>query len=406
MNYEETLKKVEKYNQKHLFEFYDELNDCEKERLLDQISNIDFEYIQSLFLSKDKFEMTDKEITSIAATDKEKLDKEKYNKLGSMLIKEGKLAICSMAGGQGTRLGFNGPKGTFMLNLDRPISIFETMAIKLKDAYEKYGVLIYWYIMTSENNNDETVDFFEKNNFFGYDKDHVIFFKQGELPLVNEEGKIVLQEKGKIFMAPDGNGGIFKALWDKNILSHMKENKIQFLAVGNVDNILINMIDPILVGLMHEQKAELVSKSFMKTSPEGKWGVYCKMNGRPRVIEYIETPKELLEARNEEGELIYGDAHFGCNFFDISLLEKIASEKLPMHAALKKNKSVNINGKIEEINTYKFEAFIFDAFSMADDIVIFRVNRNEEFAPIKNKEGDESPETALELYKKFYNIQK
>lgn len=402
--YEEVIEKLEKYNQEHLLEFYNELNENEKRDLLSQISKIDFEYIEGLYAARDKYEMMDKEISNVAATDKSKIDTEKYRIIGAELIKNGKLAVCSMAGGQGTRLGFEGPKGTYMLDLDKPTSIFETIVNKLKLAYKKYGVLTYWYIMTSKQNNDTIIKFFEDNNYFEYDKEHIIFFMQGELPLVDENGKVALKEKNKIFMAPDGNGGIFKALGTEKIVEHMQLNNIKYLAVGNVDNILIHMIDPIMIGLMSERNAELASKSFMKPSPEGKWGVFCKMDGKPRVIEYIETPRELLEARNEEGELLFGDAHFGCNFFDISLLEKIVSEKLPMHAALKKNMVLNTSGNYEETNTYKFEAFIFDAFGVAKDILIFRVNREEEFAPIKNKEGDESPRTAIELYKKFYSM--
>lgn len=402
--YEEVLEELKKYNQEHLLDFYNQLNEDEKRDLLLQISKIDFEYIEGLYAARDKYEMMDKEISNVAATDKSKIDTEKYGIIGAELIKNGKLAVCSMAGGQGTRLGFDGPKGTFMLELDKPTSIFETIVNKLKLAYKKYGVLTYWYIMTSKQNNDTIIKFFEDNNYFEYDKEHIIFFMQGELPLVDENGKVVLKEKKQIFMAPDGNGGIFQALGTEKIIEHMKTNGIKYLAVGNVDNILIHMIDPIMIGLMNEKNAELASKSFMKPSPEGKWGVFCKMDGKPRVIEYIETPRELLEARNEEGELLFGDAHFGCNFFDISLLEKIVSEKLPMHVALKKNMVLNADGVFEETNTYKFEAFIFDAFSVAKDILIFRVNREEEFAPIKNKEGDESPRTAIELYKKFYSM--
>lgn len=402
--YDEILKDLEACNQKHLLDFYNELNEDEQKNLLSQISNIDFKYMRELYDARDKFEMMDKEITNIVATDKAKIDVEKYENIGTELIKEGKLAICSMAGGQGTRLGFNGPKGTFILDLDKPTSIFETIINKLKYAYDKYGVLIYWYIMTSNQNNNDTVKFFEDNNFFGYDKEHIIFFEQGELPLLDANGNVILKEKNQVFMAPDGNGGIFSALGNEGIIEHMKNHGIKYLSVGNVDNILIHMIDPIAIGLMTEKKVELVSKSFMKPSPEGKWGVFCRMDGKPRVIEYIETPKELLEARNEEGELLFGDAHFGCNFFDIDLLERIVSEKLQMHAAFKKNTILNEEGNYIETNTYKFEAFIFDAFGKANDILIFRVEKDEEFAPIKNKEGAESPETAIELYKKFYNM--
>jgi UDP-N-acetylglucosamine pyrophosphorylase len=205
-------------------------------------------------------------------------------------------------------------------------------------------------------------------------------------------------------MAPDGNGGIFNALDNRGIIEHMKANGIKTLAIGNVDNILIPMIDAVPLVLMQEKGIELLSRSFMKPSPEGKWGVFCKVNGKPRVIEYTETPRELLEARNEEGDLIYGDAHYGCNYFGIDLLEKIVTEKLPMHSASKKNTGLNENGEAEEMQTYKYEAFIFDGYSMSDDIIVYRGEKDEEFAPIKNKEGDETAETAIALYKKFYNM--
>lgn len=404
MEYEECKLKLEKYGQEHLLKFYDELEEFEKKNLLEQIEKIDFDYMNSLYANKDAFEIEDKEISNIEATDKERINKEKYNEIGSKLIEDGKLAVCSMAGGQGTRLGFDGPKGTYVLNLEKPTSIFEIEINKLKETNKKYKTTIYWYIMTSMQNHDQTVKFFEDNNYFDYDKNHIIFFNQGELPLLDTNGKVVLKDKSNIFMAPDGNGGIFKALGEEGILYHMKHNGIRYLAIGNVDNILIHMVDPILIGLMSEKNAKLASKSFMKPSPEGKWGVFCRMNGKPRVIEYIETPRELLEARNEQGELIFGDAHFGCNYFDVDFLESIVNEKLPMHAACKKNKIINGIEQIEEVDTYKFEAFIFDAFSRANDILIFRVKRDEEFAPIKNKEGDESPQTAVALYKKFYNL--
>ena len=375
------------------------------------IEKIDFEYMKSLYESAKNgvtFDTTEKEITPITAYDKSKIDNSeltRLNEMGVELIKSGKLAICSMAGGQGTRLGFDGPKGTFMLNInDKSISIFETTVNKLKDAYSEYGVLVYWYIMTNRQNNDVTVKFFEDNNYFDYDRNHIIFFEQGELPLIDKNGNIVMKDMNTVFMAPDGNGGIFKALDDKKILHHMRENGIEYIAVGNVDNILINMIDPIAISVMKENDSEILSKVFLKESPEGKWGVFCKINGIPQVIEYSEISKEMLEAKNDAGELIYGDVHFGCNFFDISLLERIASEKLPMHAALKKNKFVDEFGNSKEEEVYKFEAFIFDAFTIAKNLIVFRVKKDDEFAPIKNKEGDESPETAVELYKRFYNL--
>lgn len=403
-SFDDIKKYLKENNNEHLLKFYDELSDIEKENLINQIKLIDFKYMKTLFdNSSQKFNSDNKEITNMPVIDKNKIDTNKYKLIGEDLIKQGKVAVCSMAGGQGSRLGYNGPKGTYILDIDKPISIFETIIIKLKDAYKQYGVLIYCYIMTSELNNDETISFFEKNNYFDYDKEHIKFFKQAELPLLDKEGKVILKDKSNIFFAPDGNGGIFEALGKNEIIKHMKEHNINYLSIGNVDNILINMVDPIAIGLMSYNKADILSKSFIKPSPEGKWGVFCKINGKVSVIEYSDTPKELLSARDKNGELIFGDAHFGNNFFDVSFLEKVINEKLPMHTAIKKNTYINENCETITNDTYKFEAFIFDVFSASDNVLIYRVNKDDEFAPIKNKEGDESPETAVKLYKDFYN---
>ncbi len=404
MTYDEAYKVLKENNQEHVLKFYNELSDKDKANILSQISKIDFRLVKSLYNNKDNVEMTEKEVTPIEVTDKEKIDKEKYQKIGEKVIKNGELAVCSMAGGQGTRLGFNGPKGTYMLDLEKPTSIFETIINKLKKENEKYGIYLYWYVMTSNQNNEDTINFFKNNNYFDYDKEHIIFFVQGELPLLDTNGNIVLKDKANIFMAPDGNGGIFRALGNDNIIEHMKNHGIKYLAIGNVDNILINFVDPIMIGLMIDEKKDVASKSFMKPSPEGKWGVFCKMNGIPRVIEYIETPKELLEARNDDGELIYGDAHFGLNVFDVDFLSKIVFERMPFHVAFKKNNILNMSGEFVSSDTYKFEAFIFESFKMANNVLIYRVKKNEEFAPIKNREGEESPETAIKLYKEFYKI--
>ena len=331
-------------------------------------------------------------------------DKNKYEEIGTNAIKNGELAICSMAGGQGTRLGHEGPKGTFVVDIEPPKSIFEIQIDKLKEIYQKYGIYINWYIMTSEANNDDTINFFEANNYFGYNSSYVKFFKQGELPLVDFDGKIILQEKGKIFMAADGNGGIFEALYRNNILAEMKEKNIKYLCVGNVDNILIKQVDSLLIGMMKEKKYHLASKSVPKKSPTERVGVFGRINGKPAVIEYSDIDPEMAKKTKEDGSLVFLESHFGCNVFSRELLEKIGRQKLPYHVARKKNKYIGVNEETLaslEANTYKFEAFIFDGFMMADDILILQVKREEEFAPIKNKEGEDSPQTAKELYMNY-----
>lgn len=405
MYYNDIKNILKKYNQEHLLDFYSELNEDEKENLLLQIENIDFELMDRLCKNVGNQSSKEKEIELVKCVVKDEMNnKEDYIKIGIEAIKNGELAVCSMAGGQGTRLGHAGPKGTYVVDITPPKSIFEILADKLKTVYKKYGKFINWYIMTSEANNDETVKFFEENDYFGYNKSFVKFFKQGELPLTDFNGKIILQEKGKIFFAADGNGGIFEALHKNHILEDMTEKNIKYLCIGNVDNILINQVDELLLGIMEKENYKLAGKSIIKRSADEKVGVFCKINGRPAVIEYSDIDEEMARKTNEDGSLLLGEAHFGCNVFSIELLKKIAMQKLPYHVAKKKNTFIGKNGeKIQsEIpNTYKFEAFIFDGFMMSDDVLVFRVKREEEFAPIKNSEGEDSPATAKALYTNY-----
>lgn len=312
-----------------------------------------------------------------------------------------------MAGGQGTRLGHNGPKGTFDLGLDSHKSIFEILCEHIKEARAKYGVDIPWYLMTSDENNDDTVKFFEEHNYFDYPKTAVKFFKQGKLPMLDTNGKILLDEHGMIKQAADGHGGIFEAMRKNGILYDMQEKGIEWIFIGGVDNVLVKMVDPVLTGLMVSENTLSGGKSVVKACPEERVGVFCKKDGKPSVIEYTEISKELSEALDENGELLYGESHILCNQFNISLLEEISKNKLPYHVAFKKASYLDVSGNLvepTEPNAYKFEAFIFDAFSIADNMSILRVKREEEFAPVKNATGVDSPETARALYKAFHGI--
>lgn len=389
--------------------FYEELNDTEKVNLLNQIDLINFDQIKELYANKNNKPDANKKIESIPITKKSRLSQDEkidLEKLGSEIIKNKKIAVCQMAGGQGTRLGHDGPKGTFMIEkINPPKSIFETFADKLKRIYEKYGVKIKWYIMTSNSNDKETKKFFESNNYFEYGKENIKFFVQGELPLVDEAGKIVLKEKNTIYTAADGNGGIYEALRKNKILEEMEKESIEYLGIGNVDNILINMLDPIFIGLMVKGDYELATKTTTKVSPSEKIGAVCLMNGNPGVIEYTEITDEMANAKDKNGDLLYGEGYFGCSIFKRTLLEKITN-KLHFHAAHKKNEYLLQNGQKTSAflpNTYKFEAFIFEGFNSSKNMLVLSVERKEEFAPIKNKEGEDSVETATKLYNDFIN---
>ena len=405
---------LKEYKQDHIINLYNKLDGIKKQELVDQINSIDFHQIMELYdNTKKEIEIKENKIESIDYWDKEKLSKEQkdeLDKLGEEIIRNGEYAVVTMAGGQGTRLGNTGPKGTFKLDVyGKGKYLFEILADNLQEANKKYGVVINWYIMTSKENNADTVEFLEKNNYFGYDKNKVTIFKQSELPLVDTEGKFLINKEYKIKEASDGNGGTYSSLRASGCLADMKEKGIKWVFIGSVDNALLKMVDPILLGLTIKNGAEIASKSVVKANPHERVGVFCKMNGHPKVIEYSELPEKMAEERDDMGELRYGESHIMCNLYSINALEKASKEILMYHTAFKKNSYIDENGKEvipTEPNSYKFESFIFDAFEFFDDITILRVEREEEFAPVKNKEGADSPKTAKELYEKYWERQK
>lgn len=407
-NYEEMYEYLKQNNAEHLLKFYNELSKEEQESLFAQIETIDFDLMKSLYANRDVIPDDDKEIEPISFTKFEDIsdaDKARYITLGEEVIKNKKLAVCQLAGGQGSRLGHKGPKGTFIVELATPKSIFEIFSEKLHAVYEKYGVKIQWYVMTSEDNDAETQGFFTSHNYFDYGKENITFFKQGELPLLNYSGNPVLTSKSKVFMAADGNGGVYEALRKNNILEELEANGVEYLGIGNVDNILIDFFEPTFLGMMVEQDRKIAMKSVTKVSPEEKVGVACKINGKPGVVEYTEISEEMANLRDENGNLVYGESYFGFAVYKTSFLKEIA-KGLTYHVAKKKNSYIDEEGNEvvgEEPNTYKFEMFIFEGFGFADDMLVLSVDRKKNFAPIKNKEGQDSPETAIKLYNDFIN---
>ena len=404
-------KTLKKYSQEHLLNGYEKLSKQKQKELLEQIEGIDFELINSLYNNtKKELEIQESQIEPIEYLDKSKLngDYKEYQKIGEDAIKAGKLAAVTMAGGQGTRLGHNGPKGTFDIGLNSHKSLFELLSDSLKEEGKKYGVIIPWFIMTSKENNKETVEFFAKNKFFGYEKDkNIFFFIQGELPMVDTEGKILIGEDGLVKEAANGHGGIYEALVKNGMTKKMRELGVEWIFIGGVDNCLVKMVDPIIMGIAIKKHVTAAGKSVVKANPQEKVGVFCKRNGKPSVVEYTEIPTEMAEATDKNGELVYGESHILCNLFNIEAVERMGSKPLPYHTAFKKATYIDKNGnKVvpDGPNAYKFEAFLFDAFGELDDMAILRVKREEEFAPVKNAEGVDSPKTARELYRKFYKV--
>lgn len=411
MSEEELKEKIKKYNQMQIISAFERNNNEKKEELIKQVERIDFDQFEKLYnLTKSTISFDNDTIEPIKYIEKSKLQEEEYNKylnLGEEEIKKGRYAVVTMAGGQGTRLGHKGPKGTFDIGLESHKSIFEILTDNLKDESKKYGVTISWYIMTSKENNNETVKFFQDNNYFGYDENYIMFFKQGELPMCDEQGKILINEQGLIKEASDGHGGIFQSMKKENVTDDMNKKGIKWAFIGPVDNVLVKMVDPILLGIMIDKNVLAGGKSVVKANPSEKVGVFCKKNGKPGVVEYTEISKEMSERLDENGELVFGESHLNCNLFNIKTIEEVAEKKLPYHIAHKKASYLDEKGNLvvpEKANAYKFESFIFEAFDMLDDMAILRVKREEEFAPVKNAEGTDSPETARALYEKFYKL--
>ena len=402
------------YNQEHIINLLNRLERNDKEELIEQIGNIDFQLLTELYdNAKKENKKEDIKIEPINYIDKEKLSKEKiqeYEEQGERIICDGQYAVVTMAGGQGTRLGHNGPKGTFRLDVyGKGKYLFEILAENLKDANKKYETTIPWYIMTSKENNEETIEFLEKNNYFGYNKDYITIFIQSELPILDFEGKLLISKENKIKEASDGNGGTYSSLRASGNLADMRERGIKWVFIGAIDNVLLQMADTVMLGMAIKKGVQIASKSVVKANPQERVGVFGKMNGHPKVIEYTELSEKMAEEIDQNGELKYGEAHFMSNLYTVDAIEKVSKETLMYHVAEKKNSYIDENGKEiipEEPNSYKFESFIFDAFEFFDDIAILRGKREDDFAPVKNKEGVDSPKTAKELYEKYWKRQK
>ena len=411
---QDAIEILKEYNQDHIIRLLEKLDEKHKQELIKQIHNIDFHQIMELYNNtKKEIEFKESKIEPLKYLDKAKLTEKqraRFDELGEKTIRNGKYAVVTMAGGQGTRLGHSGPKGTFKLDVyGKGKYLFEILAENLKDANEKYNTTIPWYIMTSKENNKETVEFLEKHNYFGYDKNFVTIFTQSELPLVDEDGKLLIGKDFKIREASDGNGGTYSSLRNSGALADMKERGIKWVFIGGVDNVLLKMADVTLLGMAKEKKVQIASKSVVKANPHEKVGVFCKMNGHPKVIEYAELPEKMAEEVDKKGELKYGESNIICHLYTIEAIEKASKETLMYHSAYKKNSYIDENGKEvvpDKPNSYKFESFIFDAFEFFDDIAILRGKREDDFAPVKNKEGVDSPKTAKELYEKYWNKRK
>ena len=328
--------------------------------------------------------------------------KEKFRKLGLDAIRAGKVGAVLLAGGQGTRLGLDKPKGTLNIGVDRELYLFEQLFRNLMDVTDQAEAYVPMYIMTSNINHDDTVNFFEEHVYFGYPKDYVKFFVQEMVPACDYEGHVYMESDTEVAMSPNGNGGWFGSMVKAGLLEDIHARGIEWINVFAVDNCLQRIADPLFIGATIDSGCESGAKVVRKAAPDEKVGVLCTEDGRPSIAEYYEMTEEMATARKENGDLLYGFGVILNYLFSEKKLEEIADANMPIHVVEKKIPHVDAEGnpiKPEQPNGYKFETLVLDMVHMMKDCIPYEVVREREFAPIKNLHGVDSLDTARELLK-------
>ncbi|CAG7656484.1 putative uridylyltransferase [Paenibacillus allorhizosphaerae] len=394
---------VQQYKQEHLLQFISKLSDEQSERLLDQILQLDFAQLSEAMNTDAPSVQQQSHLEPMDVSDWDDFDQREqayFADKGRDLLRNGKVGVIVVAGGQGSRLGHEGPKGTFDIGLPSGKSLFQLQAERLLNLSRSAGRPIPWYIMTSPENHAETVQFFKDAHYFGYAEEDCYFFLQGVMPAVDAYGNILLAGQGEIGLAPSGNGECFAALKQSGALDDMKRRGVEWLFYYNVDNALIKIADPLFAGVAAHFGHPIATKVVEKAYPEEKVGILCLRDGRPSVVEYTDVPEEVMLQKDGEGKLLFGMGNISIHLFRLDFIEKHAGTAIPYHKAHKKIKYIGESGELirpDAPNAYKFERFIFDFFPLADKMTVLKMKREEQFAPVKNKDGVDSPATARQL---------
>lgn len=403
MNLAQAQEKLKKYNQEHVLKYYDELSAEEQKSLLEQIEATDMSILESC---KHMEELAKKgEITPLAAMQLPEIEKNKeaFTKTGVEAIRAGKVGAVLLAGGMGTRLGSDNPKGMYNVGLTRELYIFECLINNMMDVVRQTDSWFHLFVMTSDKNHDATVKFLTEHDFFGYKAEYVHFFKQEMAAATDYEGKIYLEEKGKLSTSPNGNGGWFISMKNAGLLELVEKAGIEWLNVFAVDNVLQRICDPCFVGATIQKDCVVGAKVVRKNAPDEKVGVMCLEDGRPSIVEYYELTEELMNAKDENGDPAYNFGVILNYLFSVSELNRILENNLPLHIVEKKIPCLDENGqpvKPEAPNGYKFESLVLDMIHQMTSCLPYEVVREKEFAPIKNKTGIDSVESARALLEK------
>lgn len=402
---------IEQFNaagQGQVFAHWDFLSPEEQDALIGQASSIDLEEIAVLAesLGQDQKEQDLSGLKPAPYIHRpenggDSKDWKEAAKIGNESLAAGKVAFFTVAGGQGTRLGFDGPKGTFPITPVMNNTLFQVFSDKVYRAQELAGCRLHWFIMTSLLNHADTVKFFEENQYFRLEEDQVHFFSQGLMPALSPEGKILLETESKISMTPDGHGGALRALVKSGSIEFMEKEGIEALSYFQVDNPLVHIADPDFLGFHFKSQSEMSSKMVAKAYAGEKVGHFCMLNDKLTVIEYSDIPYEVAREKDDQGELLYKAGSVAIHILDRDFIKRVGSGesdefKLPFHKAFKKIKVLGSDGesaKPDKENGYKMEMFVFDALPLAKNPVIIEALRADEFSPVKNAEGVDSPET-------------
>ena len=403
MTLSQAKEKLAVYGQEHLLKYYDELSAAEQEALLGQIDATDMEMLKTC-ACREKLQEKGK-ITPLAAMQLAEIEenRQSFTETGLEAIRRGKVGAVLLAGGMGTRLGSDNPKGMFNVGLTRELYIFQCLINNLLEVVRQADTWIHLFVMTSGKNHEATVNFLTEHNFFGYREAYVHFFTQEMAAATDYEGKIYLEEKGKLSTSPNGNGGWFISLKKAGLLELVHDEGIEWLNAFAVDNVLQRIADPCFVGATVQKNCVVGAKVVRKNAPDEKVGVICLEDGRPSIVEYYELTQELMNAKDENGDPAY---YFGVilNYlFSVAELERILEKRLPLHIVEKKISYLNEDGvliKPAEPNGYKYENLVLDMIHEMASCLPFEVVREKEFAPIKNKTGVDSVESARQLLKK------
>ena len=394
------LEKLKQYNQEHLLKFESELTENEKQELYNQIERLDFSYLNELNKNDatKQIEVTPLKAMTIDEIEKNKL---KFEELGIFALKQQKVGALLLAGGMGTRLGSDNPKGMYNIGKTKDVYIFQRIFENILDVERRCGKPIPLFIMTSEKNNDATINFIKEHNYFGYNPNYIRFFVQDMAPCCSLDGKILLEGKNRIATSPNGNGGWFNSLLNnKEAKEQLEGFNLEWLNIFAVDNVLQKVADPLLIGATIAGNYQIGTKVIRKIDPYEKVGVMCNKNGHPSIIEYIDLTEEMAHATDENGERLYNFGSILNHLFRVDLLYKIKDKKLPVHVVTKKDEYIDETGSLikpEKPNAHKFEMLCVDMIELADNCLPFEVKREKEFAPIKNKIGVDSVESAQAL---------